>query len=272
MSSESPSTRPGLIRVLGPATATAIVVGTVIGTGVFKKSAVVAQNVPFFGVAALVWIVVGLLALLGALAIAEVAVLYPKAGGNYVFLREAYGRLWGFLFGWVEFWMIRSGSIAALATIFAESLVDVLKNPVFQERTGLNLGSDPISFWQQQWLTVAVIIGLAFVNILGVRWGGLLQLLITSIKIISLIGIAVLPFIAVSVSPLPDPPRPRFENLSPMWPSAQEIQQGVGQKPEAPTAPTGAAVEKKEMKSFEEGRGTGGWLAFLARLAPPWSR
>src|SRR5471030_574843 len=113
MSNSIPAERSGLVRVLGPVTGMAIVIGTVIGTGVFKKSAVVAQNVPYFGVAALVWIAVGLLALLGALSIAEVVVLYPKAGGNYVFLREAYGRICGFLFGWVEFWMIRSGSIAA---------------------------------------------------------------------------------------------------------------------------------------------------------------
>src|SRR5687767_10242051 len=117
-SSDKPS---GLIRALGPVTATAIVVGTVIGSGVFKKPQVVAEAVPEFGMAAAVWVLGGLLALLGALALAEVAVLYPKAGGNYVFLREGYGRLMGFLWGWVEFWMIRAGSLAALATIFSES-------------------------------------------------------------------------------------------------------------------------------------------------------
>lgn len=265
MHNDSSSPRPGLIRVLGPVTATAIVVGTVIGTGVFKKSAIVAENVPYFGVAAFVWIIVGLLALLGALAIAEVAVLYPMAGGNYVFLREAYGRLWGFLFGWVEFWMIRSGSIAALATLFAQELVAVLKNEVFQQRTGLNLGSEPMSFWAQQWLTVVVIMGLAVVNILGVRWGGLLQLFITTIKVASLIAIAVLPFIAVSVSPLANPPKPRFENLSPMWPSAQDIKEGVGQKGPAAAAAPGVAAQP-QVKSFEEGRGDGGWLAFLSKI------
>src|SRR5437764_14063925 len=98
---------PRLVRALGPLMATAVVVGTVIGSGVFKKPQAVAEGVPFFGLAALAWILCGLLALLGALAYAEVATLYPRAGGNYVFLREGYGRLAGFLWGWVEFFMIR---------------------------------------------------------------------------------------------------------------------------------------------------------------------
>src|SRR6266700_2800682 len=93
----------GLIRVLGPWMATAIVIGTVIGSGVFKKARNVADNVPEFGLAMGAWVLVGLLALLGALAIAEVATLFPRAGGNYVFLKEAYGRMAGFLWGWVEF-------------------------------------------------------------------------------------------------------------------------------------------------------------------------
>ena len=78
-----------------------------------------------------VWVLGGVLALLGALALAEVAVLFPRAGGNYVFLREGYGRMAGFLWGWVEFWIIRSASIAALATMFTESFHDVLKQSLY---------------------------------------------------------------------------------------------------------------------------------------------
>src|SRR5437870_13281374 len=133
MEKAAPASQPGLVRVLGPVMGTAIVVGTVIGSGVFKKPQVVAESVPNFGIAILVWVAVGLLALLGALALAEVAVLFPKAGGNYVFLREGYGPLFGFLWGWVEFLIIRSASIAALATIFAQSLSDVFANPAFRE-------------------------------------------------------------------------------------------------------------------------------------------
>src|SRR4051812_34265475 len=128
----TPSSSPGLLRALGPFTATAIVVGTVIGSGVFKKGQEVAANVHFFGLAALVWVVGGLLTLLGALTYAEVVAMFPRAGGNYVFLREAYGRLFGFLWGWVDFCIIRTASMAALATVFTESLNDVIRNAAFQ--------------------------------------------------------------------------------------------------------------------------------------------
>jgi amino acid transporter len=218
---------PRLLRALGPLMATAVVVGTVIGSGVFKKPQVVAENVPYFGLAAFVWILVGVLALLGALTLAEVAVLFPRAGGNYVFLREGYGRLAGFLWGWVEFCIIRSASIAALATIFAESLHDILRNQAFQETLGLNWGTEPLGFWAQKWLTIAVILGLAVVNVLGVRWGGLLQLLITIIKVGSLIGIALLPFVAVALArPGATVPAPQAANLLPFWPSWSELDFG----------------------------------------------
>jgi amino acid transporter len=200
--------------------ATAVVIGTVIGSGVFKKPQTVAENVPYFGLVAAVWVMTGLLAFLGALSLAEVAILYPKAGGNYVFLREGYGRLGGFLWGWVEFCIIRSASIAALATIFAESLHDVLKNSAIQEALGLRLGSNPLGFWQLRILTVAVIIGLALVNVRGVRWGGYLQLFITLVKVGSLLAIFLLPFIVLLVSTSPTAAKPQAANLTPTWPDS----------------------------------------------------
>lgn len=197
--------------------ATAVVVGTVIGSGVFKKPAVVAENVPYFGLAAAAWIACGVLAMLGALAYAEVATLYPKAGGNYVFLREGYGRLAGFLWGWVEFFIIRAASLAALATIFTQSLYAVLVELAPS-------AADTLSYWPQRILTVSVIMILALVNARGVRWGGGLQLFITIVKVASLLLIMALPFIAV-LFVKPDPPQVDPEaasaaNLSPIWPSS----------------------------------------------------
>ncbi len=206
----------GLVRGLGPLMATAVVVGTVIGSGVFKKPQAIAEHVPNFGLAALLWVLGGVLVLLGALAYAEVSVLLPRAGGNYVFLREAYGRLFGFLWGWVDFCIIRSASLAALATIFTESLHDILRNQAFQQAVGLPSGTH-LGFWPQRLLTVAVLAGLAWVNIRGVRWGGLVQLLITLIKIGSLAAIAVLPFLVLS-NWLMAPTPPDFANLRPVWP------------------------------------------------------
>ncbi len=132
-------------RVLGPWMATAIVIGTVIGSGVFKKPYEVASKVPEFGLAMIAWVLVGLLAMMGALAIAEVAAILPKAGGNYVFLREGYGRLAGFLWGWVDFWMIRTGSIAALAAVFSEAVHDAIR-----ESRGLPVGAEVIGFWMRK--------------------------------------------------------------------------------------------------------------------------
>src|SRR5262245_1646286 len=193
-----------LPRVLGPWIATAIVVGTVIGSGVFKKGRNVAENVPEFGMAMSVWVLGGLLALLGALALAEVAVLFPRAGGNYVFLREGYGRMAGFLWGWVEFWIIRSASIAALATMFTESFHDVLKQSLYpDDKTAVVL-----PFWPRQLLTALVIAGLAAVNARGTRLGGGLQFAITIVKVASLLFIIVLPFaVYVAVSEPTHPPK-----------------------------------------------------------------
>lgn len=201
MKTDAP-TQPSLVRGLGPLMAIALVVGTVIGSGVFKKPQSIACELPEFGLVAAVWILGGVLAILGALALAEVATLYPRSGGNYVFLREGFGRLFGFLWGWVEFWMIRCGSIAALATVFTESLCDIL-------------GSQAPGFWPQKWLTAGVILGLALINVLGVRWGGSVQFLITLVKVGSLLGILVLPFVIVPATPGAEP---QVANLQPIWP------------------------------------------------------
>src|SRR5689334_19214075 len=100
MKADDPHQTP-LVPAPGPYLATAIVIGTVVGSGVFKKPQDVASNVHYFGPAALVWIAGGILTLLGALTYAEVLALFPRAGGNYVLLREAYGHIFGFLWGWV---------------------------------------------------------------------------------------------------------------------------------------------------------------------------
>ncbi len=203
---------------MGPITAVAVVIGTVIGSGVFKKPQLIALSVPYFGLAALAWVGTGLFILLGALAYAEVAVLYPRAGGNYVFLREAYGRLAGFLWGWVEFWIIRAASIAALATIFTESLHDVLRNPVVQQAVGLGPG-DVLGVWAQKGVTVAVILVLAAVNVRGVKWGGGLQVVVTVVKVASLSAIVAAPFVLWAFLRPDSPVAPRPAHLEPTWPT-----------------------------------------------------
>jgi amino acid transporter len=180
--SQTPASPPTLLRALGPLTAVAVVVGSVIGSGVFKKPSAVAANIPYFEWAALAWVLGGVLALLGALALAELGAMLPRAGGNYVILKEGYSPLWGFLWGWIEFWILRTGSIAALATVFSESFAQIIKH------------QHHMSDWEIKGMTAAVIAVLAAVNVVGVRWGGLVQDLTTWLKVGSLLAIAVLPF------------------------------------------------------------------------------
>ena len=109
-----------LEKVLGFYSVVFIVVGQVIGSGIFFKPQVVAQHTGgFVGLILALWVLCGLVNLCGALSMAELGAMFPKAGGTYVFLRETYGPLWSFLWAWAEFWVIRTGAIAALAAYFA---------------------------------------------------------------------------------------------------------------------------------------------------------
>jgi amino acid transporter len=208
----SPLSHPqSLPRVLGPWLAAAIVVGTVIGSGVFKKGQKVAETVPEFGLAVSVWVLGGVLALLGSFALAEVAVRLPRAGGNYVFLREAYGRPFAFLWGWVDLGINRTASIAALAAMFTESLHVALQQVY-------HTPDEVISFWPRQLITMTLIAVCAVVNIRGTLVGAGLQLFLTVLKVGSIIGLAVLPFLVLAFSPN-TVPQPTTAHMTPVWPS-----------------------------------------------------
>src|SRR5437868_2131477 len=114
--------RTGFIRGLGLLDSTMIVAGSMIGSGIFIVSADIARQVGSSGWLLLVWIVTGLLRVGAALAYGELAAMMPKAGGQYVYLREAYTPLWGFLYGWTLFLVIQTGTIAAVAVGFARYL------------------------------------------------------------------------------------------------------------------------------------------------------
>src|SRR3954471_9595134 len=118
-----------LPRVLGPIEALCVVVGSVIGSGIFIVPAEVARDVPAMGPILLVWIVGGVFSAAGALTRAELGAMLPRAGGPYVYLREAYGALPAFLFGWTEFLVVRAGSMATLAAAFARYFVQIVPPP-----------------------------------------------------------------------------------------------------------------------------------------------
>ena len=107
-----------LKRELGVWAAAAIVVGTTIGSGIFLVPQTMIKEVGSPTLVFTVWIIGGLLSLFGALTYAELAARFPEAGGEYVYLRQAYGRFWGFTYGWLQTWVARSGSAATLATGF----------------------------------------------------------------------------------------------------------------------------------------------------------
>ena len=114
-----------------------MVVGSVIGSGIFLVPAKVAQDVPFMSGIVLVWVIGGIFSGAGALTLAELGAMLPQAGGLYVYLRAAYGALPAFLFGWVEFLVVRSGSMATLAAAFARYFAQLVPAARLDSRRGL---------------------------------------------------------------------------------------------------------------------------------------
>ena len=185
-----------LPRVLGPFDACMVVVGSVIGSGIFAKPATVATDLPFFGPIISIWIVVGLVTMCGCLALAELGAMLPQAGGPYVYLREAYGRLPAFLWGWTEFWIIRTGSIGALATGTAINI-----NVLVDGR---------LTHIGQCAVTVAIILFLSSIHYVSTRWTAHVQNVTSIIKVAFLAGIIILPFFFGKTN---------SANLQPWWPT-----------------------------------------------------
>lgn len=180
----------GLRRELGVWAATAIVVGTVIGSGIFLVPKDMILHVGSPATVLAVWVVGGLLSLAGALSYAELAAAMPEAGGEYVYLRKAYGPLWGFLYGWTQMWVARGGSIATLATAFflyLGNFFPALEKVFYTLPLPVGPGGEPLELRYGQLLAVAVILLLAGVNYLGVRFGGGVQVAVTLLKV-ALIG------------------------------------------------------------------------------------
>jgi APA family basic amino acid/polyamine antiporter len=175
-----------LVRGLGLAAAASINVANMIGTGVFLKTRVMTCNVGSPGLVMAAWVAAGLLALAGSFSYGEVAALLPIAGGEYAFLRRAYGRIVGFLYGWTFFGIARSASQAALAigftTFLNQSLGNVLEPALF------SVG--PVSVTGITVVSVAAIWLVALVNFRPVTTGGALAIVLTLIKIALVIGVA----------------------------------------------------------------------------------
>lgn len=184
----------GLKRELGVWSAAAIVVGTVIGSGIFLVPSTMVHNVGSPGKVFAVWIAGGLLTLFGALSYAELAAAIPEAGGEYVYLREAYGPLWGFLYGWTQMWVAKSGSIATLATGFYIYLANFRPElgKVWTQVPLIGEHGLPLPIRYGQLLAIGVIALLAMINYLGVRAGGNVQVATTALKVALIAAIIVI--------------------------------------------------------------------------------
>jgi len=172
-----------LKRDLGVWSAAAIVVGTVIGSGIFLVPNTMVKNVGSPGMVFAVWIFGGILSLFGALSYAELAAALPQAGGEYVYLREAYGPLWGFLYGWTQMWVAKSGSIATLASGFFIYLANF--RPELEQVwvvVPMPLGNS-FEIHYGQVLAMGVIAVLALINYFGVKIGGDVQVAATILKV-----------------------------------------------------------------------------------------
>jgi APA family basic amino acid/polyamine antiporter len=170
-----PEAGAGYARRLGVFDATMLVVGGIIGAGIFLNPAVVAQRAPTAGLTIGVWVLGGAVALAGAFVFAELAARIPRAGGGYVYLRDAFGPLPGFLYGWTQLLVINSGGIAAVAMTFASYTADL---------GGAGPRTIPV-------LAIGAIVALSGVNLLGIRSGAIVQNVMTVLKLVALAALIV---------------------------------------------------------------------------------
>ena len=182
-----------LVRQLGLFDSTMVMMGIVIGSGIFLTTGVMAKSLPSTGLILLAWIVGGLLTLAGALTYSELGAALPKAGGQYVYLKEAYGPLVAFLFGWIVFLVYMTGGIAALAVAFSEYLgIFVSAFSTGEIIFRINLGFMNYSLSAGQLVGVAAILFLSLLNYIGLVFGKIVQNFFTSIKICTIILFIVL--------------------------------------------------------------------------------
>ena len=224
--SQTKSAERGFVQAIGLFDGTMIVVGSMIGSGIFIVSADIARQTGSPGGLLLTWILTGLLTIAAALSYGELAALFPHAGGQYVYLREAFSPLWGFLYGWTLFLVIQTGTIAAVAIGFARYLGVLF--PAISPKTWvippINFSSKfAISLSVQQLVAALMIVFLTYLNTRGVKLGKRIQNVFTSAKILALLSLILLcVFVARNASAISD-------NFSHFWEvrGAQPIEPGA---------------------------------------------
>ncbi len=181
----------GLVKGLGAMDATTLVVGSMIGSGIFIVAADIGRQVNSPGLLLMTWIVTAALTLIAALSYGELAAMMPHAGGQYVYLRESFGPLAGFLYGWTLFLVIQTGTIAAVAVAFAKFLGVFVP---WISATNHLAGSGRIGVNTQQFVAILVVIALTAINARGIRTGAMVQNIFTFAKTAALLGLVLLGF------------------------------------------------------------------------------
>ena len=219
-----PAADDKFVRGLGLLDSTMLVAGSMIGSGIFIVSSIIARQVGSPGWLLVVWLVTGLLTLMAALSYGELAAMMPKAGGQYVYLREAFSPLWGFLYGWTLFLVIQTGTIAAVAVGFAR-YTGVLVPWVSEKNyliAPIRFGGYAFSLSTAQFVGLALIALLTFMNTRGLNLGKLVQNIFTTAKTGALIALILLGIIVGVKSGA------GAENFSDFWTLRGDLQE-VGQ-------------------------------------------
>ena len=188
----------GLVKGLSLFDSTTLVMGSMIGSGVFIVAADIGRQVQSPGLFFLTWIIGGLMTVVAAVSYGELAGMMPQAGGQYIYLREAFGPLFGFLYGWTLFLVIQTGTVAAVAVAFGKFL-GVFAPWVSAKNLLLNLGTVAVfgrpvalTFSSQQLIAILVVFFLSVLNIFGLRVGARVQNVFTVLKVAALLGVVVL--------------------------------------------------------------------------------
>src|SRR5580698_9095244 len=182
------SVAPQFVQGMGLFSATAIVMGSMIGSGIFIVSAEMSRGLGSPALLIAAWLVTALMTIIGALSYGELAAMMPKAGGQYVYLREALGPLWGFLYGWTLFLVIQTGTIAAVGVAFGKFL-GVFFPSINTSHWIVRVGSGNVGLSTANLVGILVVIFLTFTNTRGVKTGAAVQNVFTTTKVLALLGV-----------------------------------------------------------------------------------
>jgi APA family basic amino acid/polyamine antiporter len=200
-----PAAQSELVKGLGLTSATTLVMGSMIGSGIFIVSAEIAREVNSPGLLIMAWAVTGFMTIVGALSYGELAAMMPKAGGQYVYLRESLGPLWGFLYGWTLFLVIQTGTVAAVGVAFGKFLGHffsgvsathwiwhIAKVPEWHVTSQITLGGMDVGLNTQNLAGIVVVVFLSVLNIFGIKLGAAVQNVFTIAKVSALAGLVLL--------------------------------------------------------------------------------